>query len=92
MRRKTLHNAKLVITIESDKKCGKIYTKSVFDNRTKEFWSLEKIASRGIVWFLDISDMRETLNWNLNGDNSLYQFTWGQTANGITEGRAYIYD
>lgn len=92
MRRKTLYKAKLIVTVKSDKKRGKILTVSVFDNRAGEYWPEECIHKRGIVWFMNMDDMKETLNWNLNGDSSKYQFKWGQTAKGISEGRAYIFD
>ncbi len=42
MRRKTLHNAKLVVTIESNRKKNDICpikTVSVFDNRTQTYWT-----------------------------------------------------
>ena len=39
-----------------------------------------------------MDDVKETLNWNLNGDDSKYQFKWGQSGKGISEGYAYIFD
>lgn len=92
MRRKSLYKAKLIVTVKSDKKKGEIRTVSVFDNRTGEYWPEKCIHERGITWFMNLDDMKETLNWNLNGDSSKYQFKWGQTAKGISEGRAYIFD
>lgn len=91
MRRKTLSNAKLVVTVESNKATGMIKTVSVFDNRTQEYWTKEAIQERGIEWFLGIDDMKETLNWNLNGDSSKYQFKWGQSSEETSEGRAYVF-
>lgn len=69
-----------------------IHTLSVYDNRTKKEWNQNHIHERGIEWLLNMDDMKETLNWNLNGDSSKYQFKWAQTANGYSEGYAYIYD
>lgn len=92
MRRKTLHKAKLVVKIESDRTTGKIRTVSIFDNRTQEYWSEERIQERGCEWFLNLDNLKETLNWNLNGDSSKYQFTWGQSAKTKSEGVAYIFD
>lgn len=91
MRKKILGNAKLVVTVESNQSTGKIRTVSVFDNRTQEYWHANKIHSRGIEWFLGLDDMKETLNWNLNGDSSKYQFRWGQSCKNISEGRAYVF-
>lgn len=92
MRRKSIAGAKLVVRVISDKITRKIETVSVFDNRTKEFWPEERIKKRGIRWFLDIADLKETLNWNLNGDSRKYQFTWGQSGKNTSEGVAYVYD
>lgn len=93
MRRKTLHNAKLVVTVRGNKHFSphSIETVSVFDNRTQKYWTAERIHERGIERFLDVADMKETLNWNLNGDASKYQFKWGQSVKGVSEGRAYVF-
>lgn len=92
MRKKTLHKAKLVVMVESDKTTGEIRTTSIFDNRTQQYWNAEQIKSRGCEWFLNLTDLKETLNWNLNGDSSKYQFAWGQTSKNKSEGAAYIFD
>lgn len=96
MRRKMLHNAKLVVTVESNKHAEgpiKIKTLSVFDNRTQQLWTDEQIFERGLnSGFMDVADMKMTLNWNLGGDESKYQFKWGQTVNGVSQGVAYIFD
>lgn len=68
--RKRKEQPKLVVEIESDRKTGRIKTVSVFDNRTQKYWSVDQIQERGIVWFLNLTDMKETLNWNLNGDSA----------------------
>ena len=91
MRRKMLHNAKLVIRVESDRIAGKIRTVSIFDNRTQEYWNWEQIKERGCEWFTDQNDLKETLNWNLNGDSAKYQFKWGHSTKKKSEGIAYIY-
>lgn len=100
MKRKTLQQAKLVVTVESYK--GKsivednphltIQTVSVYDNRTNEFWSEERIKERGIKYFCTVSDMKETLNWNVNGDSPKYQFKWGQSNKETSIGYAFIFD
>lgn len=91
MRKKTLNNAKFIITVEGNKHTKEIKTISIFDNRTKEELEHEYLKERGIERFLDINDMKETLNWNLNGDSSKFQFKWGQTAKEFTQGKAYIF-
>lgn len=92
MRTKTLRKAKLIVKIVSNKITNKITTESVYDNRTQTFWNEERIKERGIQYFLNMDDVKETLNWNLNGNDSKYQFKWGQSGKGISEGYAYIFD
>lgn len=92
MRRKSLSDAKLVVTVESDKSTGRIRTVSVYDNRTQEYWSEDRIHERGIEWFLNVDHMKEALNWNLNGDSSKYQFKWGRSSKETSEGRAYVFN
>lgn len=92
MRTKTLNNAKLVVRVEGNKHSKEIITRDVFDNRTQTYWSDERIKERGITHFLNMNDMKETLNWNLNGDSSKYQFKWWQSSKDTTEGVAYVFD
>ena len=92
MKTKTLNNAKLVIRVEGNKHTKKIITRDVFDNRTQSYWTDEHIRERGIKKFINIEDMIESLNWNLNGDSSKFQFKWGQGTKDCTEGVAYIFD
>lgn len=92
MRTKTLKNAKLVIKIISDKITNRIATEEIYDNRIQKFWSKEQIEERGVDWFLNLNDAKETLNWNLNGDSSKYQFKWGKSTKFFSEGYAYIFD
>lgn len=91
MRRKSLSNAKLIINIESNKHTKEIKTISVFDNRIQKYWTEEQIQERGISRFLNLPDLKETLNWNLNGDDSKYIFKWGQSGKAISEGVAYVF-
>lgn len=92
MRTKILNNAKLIVRVEGNKFTKAIKTLSVFDNRTQKFWTNEDIKERGIKNFLNMEDMKETLNWNLNGDSSKYQFKWGQSGKERSEGLAYVFD
>ncbi len=92
MRTKGLNNAKFIVKVEGNKKTKKIRTIEVFDNRTQRFWTDEQISERGIEEFLNVEDLKETLNWNQNGDSSRYQFKWGQSAKEVSEGLAYVFD
>lgn len=91
MRTKTLKNAKLVIKVEGNKVSKEIKTISVFDNRTQEYWTEERIQERNITRFLSVEDMKMTLNWNLNGDERIYQFKWNQSGKDTSEGTAYVF-
>jgi len=92
MRTKILHKAKLIVKVIGSKKDRTINTESVFDNRTDSYWSRQQIKERGIERFISLDDLKESLNWNLNGNASLYQFKWGQGSTEETEGIAYIFD
>lgn len=92
MRTKTLSKAKLVVKVVGNKTTKEIETISVFDNRTGEYWSKERIEERGITKFLHLDDLKETLNWNLNGDSSKFQFKWGQSGKETSDGTAYVFD
>lgn len=89
-KRRELDKAKLVVKVTSTKGDNRIRTQSVFDNRTKAFRP-EYIAERGISEFLDMKDMKETLNWNLDGDEDRYCFHWECTVHGVSYGTAYIF-
>ena len=92
MRTKSLNNAKLIIRVIGNKHTKEIITENVFDNREQKYWTDERIQERGIRKFLNMEDMKETLNWNLNGDSSKYQFKWVYTVRDKSEGIAYIFD
>ena len=80
--KKRLNKAKFIITIESDKNT----------NRIEKYLDDSFIKDRGIENFLNIEDMKETLNWNLNGDDSKYKLKWGQSCKTTAQGFAYIFD
>ena len=89
---KRLSNAKFIVRVESDKNTKQIKTISVIDNRTNEYKDEKFIQDRGISWFLNLDDLKETLNWNLNGDSSKYVFKWGQSSKTNSDGIVYIFD
>ena len=89
---KRLSNAKFIVRVESDKNTKQIKTISVIDNRTNEYKDEKFIQDRGISWFLNLDDLKETLHWNLNGDSSKYIFKWGQSSKTNSDGIVYIFD
>ncbi len=89
---KRLSNAKFIVRVESDKNTKQIKTVSVLNNRTNEYKDEKFIQDRGISWFLNLDDLKETLNWNLNGDSSKYVFKWGQSSKTNSDGIVYIFD
>lgn len=91
MKTKTLKFAKFIIKIESNLTNKTIKTINVFDNRILQYKSDFYIVERNIKDFINVSDMKETLNWNLNGDSTKFQFKWGQRSKKYCEGVAYIF-
>lgn len=71
---------------------GRIDVDGCFDNRTGKWWSKEEMVNRGLTWFLDLQNLKESLNWNLNGDDQKYQFVPEMTSKKALYGTAYIYD
>ena len=90
--KKSLNKAKFIITIESDKTTKRIKTISVYDNRIEKYLDNTFIKERGIKFFLNVDDLKETLNWNLNGDSSKYKLKWGKSSKTTSEGFAFIFD
>lgn len=89
--KKSLSKAKFIINVESNKATKKIKTISVYDNRIEKYLDDAFIKERGIVYFLNVEDLKETLNWNLNGDSSKYKLKWGSSKT-TSEGFAFIFD
>ena len=92
MRTKTINNAKLMVIVKSNKGENTIETVSIYNNRENRNLTEEEMTERNVKSFLDLQDLKETLNWNLNGDSSKYQFKWGQSGKYDSEGRAYVFD
>ena len=92
MRKKSVENAKFLVEIFSPKNSKFCETRSILDLRVGVYWDPEQIWERGVKNFNDLQDLRDTLNWNLNGDSSKYQFCWGQSGRNGTTGYAYIFD
>lgn len=90
---KRLNGAKLVVTVESDKKTKRLKTVSVFDNRINQDTTEEVLESAPSVKnFSDIDDMKESLNWCLAGDSSKYSVKFGQGNKETQIGYVYIFD
>ena len=83
-----IKNFNYKITVESDKATRQLRTLSVKDKDGNDCNKL--IESRGVGSFNDVNDMKDTLNWNLNGDSSKYKFQWGQGDNQTHLGYAYV--
>lgn len=87
---------KLIITVQKlicnpkiDGKQSGIFTVSVFDIRTNNLWALEQIKERGISYFLNEEDMKQSLCWNTNSQDSLYEVFWTENSD---YGTIYLYD
>lgn len=88
----SLSKAKLAVSITGNKKLKTFAVDKVFDNRTGKYWTEEQVKERGIETFLDFEDMKASLNWNLNGNGSKFQFRWGPHTRTRNSGVAYIFD
>jgi hypothetical protein len=89
--KKSLAKSKLIVVVESNKMTRRLRTISVYDNRTDKFWTDEQVKERGITDFLDLADLKESLNWNLNGDEKKYRFSWGENDKNSSVGYAYVF-
>ena len=90
---KRLNGAKLVVTVESNKKTKQIKTMSVFDNRINRDTTEEVLKSApSVARFSDLDDMKESLNWCLAGDSSKYKVKFGQGNKDTQTGYVYIFD
>lgn len=67
-----MEQPKLIVVILYNRGMGKYETQYVIDNRDHRLWTKEEIHERGIESFLDGKDVKETLNWNCNGDDDKY--------------------
>ncbi len=81
-----MNKPKLIVTVKFCE--GGLYTENVYDTRTKKLWSKEHIHERGIESFISKEDLKESLNWNTNGDSDKYEW------NGVGEDYlvALVYD
>ena len=77
---------KLIVVTKYNDIAARFETQYVIDNREKRLWTKEEIQERGIEDFLGINDVRETLNWSLNGDED--KFSYCETDNYLT---AFVY-
>ena len=92
MRKKSVENAKFFVEVFSPKGSKFCETRSILDLRINSYWDPEQIRERGVKKFNDLQDLKDTLNWNLNGDSARYQFQWGQSGKSGSTGYAYIFD
>ena len=60
MRTRSLCKAKLIVRVVGNKHTKEIVTKNFFDNREQKYWTEERIKERGITYFLNMEDMKET--------------------------------
>ena len=83
-----IKNFNYKVTVESNKATRQLRTLAIDDNYGNNCNKL--IESRGVGSFNDVNDMKDTLNWNLNGDSSKYKFQWGQCSKQTQLGYAYV--
>ncbi len=107
MRKKTLNNAKYIVEVVSNKISHDIKIKSIFYKKADRYFTHDEIVKCGlrdytysdsyykggqVIYRTALDDLKEDLNWMLNGDSSKYQFEWGQSEKDTSVGTAYVFD
>lgn len=65
----------------------------VYDNRTCEEWTVDRMKERGLLYgFLDKDDLKDSLNWYLNGDSNKYRIKIKERTKEKTTYTCFIYD
>lgn len=71
---------------------GGVHVYAVYDLRDKEWWNLRRMEDRGLLkGFLSEDNLKESLNWYLNGDSKKYKMK-KMKSNGTIEYVSFIYD
>lgn len=84
---------KLIVTIVKSSNEKSFVVEDVYDNRTCEEWTIEKIKEKGLFEiFSDKDDLKESLNWYLNGDSNKYRIAIKEKTKEKTTYRCFIYD
>ncbi len=107
MRKSMIDKAKYIVEVISDKATHDIKIKSVFDKKADRYLSHDEVVESGlrdytysdshykdsqVVYRTALDDLKEDLNWMLNGDRDKYRFSWGQSGATTSSGTAYIFD
>lgn len=66
---KIKENAKFIIICTYNR--GAFEVKHIYDERTKKYRN-ELIKERGLTGKMDERDLKETLNWSLNGNDDMF--------------------
>jgi hypothetical protein len=65
---------KLVVTVVTEDEDNGLIVDSVYDNRICDEWTYSKLKEKGLNnTFTDKEDLKECLNWYLDGDSSKYK-------------------
>lgn len=84
---------KLVIMVTKNNDEKNFVVEDVYDNRTCEEWTVDRMKERGLLdGFLDKDDLKESLNWNLNGDSDKYRIKIKERTKEKTIYTCFIYD
>lgn len=107
MRKNTLDKAKYIVSVISNKATHNIKIESIYGKKADRYLSHDEIVEHGlrdytysdshykdgqVVYRTALDDLKEDLNWMLNGDSSKYQFGWGQSGKDTLVGIAYVFD
>ena len=84
--------AKYVVKITCEGVGEPLFTAMVKDNKRNGQLDDSEIEDRGIWAFGSLKDLKETLNWNLNGDEDKYLFRWDYHCSEYHVGTALVFD
>ena len=84
--------AKYVVKIVTEGVGEPLFTAMVKDNKRNRQLENSEIEDRGIWAFGNLRDLKETLNWNLNGDEDKYMFLWDYHCKKFHVGTALVFD
>ena len=93
MRKNSKKQPKRIVTVESDKATREIVLISIVNCEMNEDYTDKfKEMCPSCEAFKDLDDMKESLNWCLNGDSKKYEFKWVFVGKTKSIGEARIYD
>ena len=107
MKNNLLNKAKYIVKVISNKVTHDIKIESIYDKKANRYLYHDEIIKRGlrdytysdsynkdnqVIYRTALDDLKEDLNWMLDGDNKKYRFIWSQSGKDTSVGISYIFD